>query len=106
MSYQRFANARAGGRAMSSKLIVPGLWEVSLGFVNAFLLESDDGLALIDTGVADSSGKILEAVRAIGRDPPHPRDPLPQRSCRQPGRTEAADRRHGRHAPRGRRDGP
>jgi glyoxylase-like metal-dependent hydrolase (beta-lactamase superfamily II) len=54
---------------MSVKVVVPGLWEVSLGFVNAFLLESDDGLALIDTGFADSSGKILEAVRAIGRDP-------------------------------------
>ena len=42
---------------------------MSLGFVNAFLLDSGDGLALIDTGIAGSAGKILEAVRAIGRAP-------------------------------------
>lgn len=54
---------------MAAKLIVPGLWEVALGPVNVFLLESDDGLCLIDTGVAGSAGKIGEAVRGIGREP-------------------------------------
>ena len=54
---------------MSAKVVVPGLWEVSLGFVNAFLLESDNGLALIDTGIAGSAEKILDAVRATGRAP-------------------------------------
>jgi glyoxylase-like metal-dependent hydrolase (beta-lactamase superfamily II) len=54
---------------MSAKVVVPGLWEVSLGFVNAFLLETDNGLALIDTGVAGSAEKILDAVRATGHAP-------------------------------------
>lgn len=52
---------------MSVKLIVPGLHEVKLGFVNAFLLETDDGLALIDTGIPGSAEAIFGAVRAIGR---------------------------------------
>jgi glyoxylase-like metal-dependent hydrolase (beta-lactamase superfamily II) len=54
---------------MAAKVVVPGLWEVSLGFVNAYLLETGDGLTVIDTGVAGSGEKILEAVRATGRAP-------------------------------------
>jgi glyoxylase-like metal-dependent hydrolase (beta-lactamase superfamily II) len=54
---------------MAANAVVPGLWEVPLGFVNAFLLETENGLALIDTGVAGSADKILEVVRATGRAP-------------------------------------
>ncbi|SIO32779.1 Glyoxylase, beta-lactamase superfamily II [Singulisphaera sp. GP187] len=54
---------------MAATIIVPGLWEVSLGFVNAFVLESPDGLAVIDTGIAGSAGKILQAVKEMGREP-------------------------------------
>jgi glyoxylase-like metal-dependent hydrolase (beta-lactamase superfamily II) len=54
---------------MSARQVVPGLHEIPLGFVNAFLLDTGDGLALIDTGVAGSAGKILEAVQEIGRQP-------------------------------------
>ena len=42
--------------------IIPGL-------VNIYLLEIADGLAVIDTGFPGSAGKILDAVRAIGRVP-------------------------------------
>lgn len=53
---------------MSVKQIVPGLHAVSLGIVNAFLI--DDGeLTLIDTGVPGSARKILSAVRQLGRRP-------------------------------------
>jgi glyoxylase-like metal-dependent hydrolase (beta-lactamase superfamily II) len=52
---------------MSVKSIVPGLWQVPRIFVNAFILEGEDGLILIDTGIPGSAGKILDAVRAIGR---------------------------------------
>src|SRR5262249_7157387 len=51
---------------MPATAIVPGLWGVSLGFVNAFILDADHGLAVIDTG---SAGKILEAARELGREP-------------------------------------
>lgn len=54
---------------MSATQVVPGLWEISLRFVNAFLLDSGDGLTLVDTGMAGSTPKILEAVRSIGRSP-------------------------------------
>jgi glyoxylase-like metal-dependent hydrolase (beta-lactamase superfamily II) len=54
---------------MAGKPVVPGVYEVSLGFVNAFLLEADDGLTLIDTGIPGSEGAILEAVGALGRRP-------------------------------------
>jgi len=54
---------------MALKEIVPDLFQISLGMVNAFLIDSDDGLTLIDTGVAGSSEKILQAIRMLGRQP-------------------------------------
>jgi glyoxylase-like metal-dependent hydrolase (beta-lactamase superfamily II) len=54
---------------MDAKQVVPGLWEVKIDFVNAFLLDTGDGLALIDTGIPGSAPKIQEALRSIGRQP-------------------------------------
>jgi glyoxylase-like metal-dependent hydrolase (beta-lactamase superfamily II) len=54
---------------MEPKPVVPGLWRVKIKFVNAYLLDTGDGLALIDTGIPDSAPTILEAVRSIGRQP-------------------------------------
>lgn len=54
---------------MTARPIVPGLWELKLGFVNAFLLDTGQGLALVDTGVAGSAPKIVEAVHSIGKKP-------------------------------------
>lgn len=51
---------------MSVKKIVPRLYEIPLGGVNAFLIDSDE-LTLIDTGIMNSADKILEAVQAIGK---------------------------------------
>ncbi|MFQ5922315.1 MAG: MBL fold metallo-hydrolase [Anaerolineales bacterium] len=42
---------------------------MSLGYVNAFLLEGEGGLTLIDTGVPGSEGKISAALRELGRAP-------------------------------------
>jgi|TARA_Y100000310_G_scaffold341624_1_gene441392 glyoxylase-like metal-dependent hydrolase (beta-lactamase superfamily II) len=53
---------------MSVKQIVPGLYVIPLGPVNAFLIDSD-GLTLIDTGYAKNAEKIMEAVQTIGRQP-------------------------------------
>lgn len=49
--------------------VVPGLWEVKIRFVNAFLVDTGEGLALIDTGIAGSGPVIVEALRSIGRRP-------------------------------------
>jgi glyoxylase-like metal-dependent hydrolase (beta-lactamase superfamily II) len=49
--------------------VVPGVWEIPLGFVNAFLVDSEAGLVLIDTGVPGSAKRILEAIDRLGRRP-------------------------------------
>jgi glyoxylase-like metal-dependent hydrolase (beta-lactamase superfamily II) len=51
---------------MSVKQIVPGLYIIQLGGVNAFLIDSDE-LTLVDTGVPNSADTILEVVQKIGR---------------------------------------
>ena len=51
------------------KTIVPGLSQISLGYVNAFLLEHEGELTLIDTGVPGSEDKILAAVKELGHTP-------------------------------------
>ena len=51
---------------MAAKQIVPGVYAVSLGPANAFLIDAD-GLTLIDTGVPGSADTILQAVRGLGR---------------------------------------
>ena len=53
---------------MAVKPVVKGVYQISLGFVNAFLLEGD-GLTLIDTGVSASPKAILAAIDELGRKP-------------------------------------
>lgn len=55
--------------AMKPKLVVPGLYELALGQVNAHLLETADGLVLIDTGYPGSGETIVAAIRSLGHDP-------------------------------------
>ena len=59
---------------MSTTQIAEGLWQIGLGPVNAFLLDSLDSardkqgeLTLIDTGVAKSEEKIVAAIESSGR---------------------------------------
>jgi len=52
---------------MSAKQIVPGVHSIALGGVNVFLVEGDDGLTLVDTGMPDSADKILAAMHGLGR---------------------------------------
>jgi glyoxylase-like metal-dependent hydrolase (beta-lactamase superfamily II) len=47
--------------------IAPGLHCLSLGIVNAFLIEDGGDLCLIDTGLPGSEGKILDAIATLGR---------------------------------------
>ncbi|MDX1415361.1 MAG: MBL fold metallo-hydrolase [Candidatus Promineifilaceae bacterium] len=53
---------------MIAQELRPGIYQISLGIVNVFLLDTGD-LTLIDTGVPGSEEKILAAVREIGRKP-------------------------------------
>jgi glyoxylase-like metal-dependent hydrolase (beta-lactamase superfamily II) len=52
---------------MAVTQIVPGLWQIGLGIVNAFLIEEGGALTLIDTGVPSSDGKIMKAIADIAR---------------------------------------
>ena len=58
----------AKGIAVRPQQIAPGVHLISLGVVNAYLLDGDE-LALIDTGTAASAQKIVTAIRDHGRDP-------------------------------------
>ena len=53
---------------MAAKRIVEGLWQLNLGAVNAFLIDNGE-LTLIDTGVPDSAGKIVQAVESLRKKP-------------------------------------
>src|SRR4028119_162567 len=54
-------------------MIAPGVYRVdAIGFknaINVLLLENDDGLTLLDTGVAGSVGRIKDAVASLGSGP-------------------------------------
>ena len=50
------------------KQITNHLYQISLGSVNAFLLE-DNGLTLIDTGLPGAAEKVLTAIRKGGKNP-------------------------------------
>lgn len=53
---------------MKPREIVPHLYALPLGFVNAFLIDSGE-LTLIDTGIASSAPKILDGLRQLGYQP-------------------------------------
>ena len=53
---------------MKAERIADGVWRVLKGYVNAYVVESDDGLVLIDTGMPKKAGRIAEAIRDMGRD--------------------------------------
>ncbi len=47
----------------------PGLYQIKLTGVNAFLLDAEsDGLVLVDAGVRGSGRRILDAIASIGRE--------------------------------------
>jgi len=50
------------------KQITPHLYQISLGAVNAFLID-DDGLTLIDAGYPGYVDKIFDAIQKGGKDP-------------------------------------
>jgi glyoxylase-like metal-dependent hydrolase (beta-lactamase superfamily II) len=54
---------------VKAKLVVPGLYELALGQVNAHLLEIADGLVLIDTGYPGNGETIVAAIHSLGHDP-------------------------------------
>ena len=53
---------------MAVKQLTSDLWLIP-GLVNVYILQTADGLAVLDTGFPGRAPKILDAVRAIGKTP-------------------------------------
>jgi glyoxylase-like metal-dependent hydrolase (beta-lactamase superfamily II) len=55
------------------ELVVPGVYRVDAfvlsNSINVLLLENDDGWTLVDTGMANSVGRIRDAITALGSGP-------------------------------------
>jgi glyoxylase-like metal-dependent hydrolase (beta-lactamase superfamily II) len=51
------------------KRVIKGVHIVPMGFANTFLIEGDDGLALIDAGFPGKESAVFEAIRGLGRSP-------------------------------------
>jgi len=49
--------------------VIKGVHIVPMGFANAFLIEGDNGLTMIDAGYPHKEAAVFEAIRALGRTP-------------------------------------
>jgi glyoxylase-like metal-dependent hydrolase (beta-lactamase superfamily II) len=54
---------------MAAKRVINGVHVVPMGFANAFLIESDDGLTLIDAGFPRKEAAVFAAISELGRSP-------------------------------------
>ncbi|HEY7280337.1 MAG TPA: MBL fold metallo-hydrolase [Actinomycetota bacterium] len=52
---------------MKAERFADGVWRVLKGYVNAYVIEGDDGLVLVDTGMPKRADRISESVRDMGR---------------------------------------
>jgi glyoxylase-like metal-dependent hydrolase (beta-lactamase superfamily II) len=49
--------------------LIKGVHLVAMGMANAFLIEGDDGLTLVDAGYPDKEMAVFGAIRRLGRSP-------------------------------------
>jgi len=54
---------------MAMKRVIKGVHVIPMGMANAFLIDGDDGLTLIDAGYPNKEAAVLGAIRALGRSP-------------------------------------
>jgi glyoxylase-like metal-dependent hydrolase (beta-lactamase superfamily II) len=54
---------------MGLERVIDGVHIVPMGMANAYLIEGDDGLTLIDAGFPNKEGAVFEAIRGLGRSP-------------------------------------
>ncbi len=52
---------------MALEEIVPGVYGIGMGYVNAFFIVGEDSLTLVDSGLAKKKDTILGAVAGAGR---------------------------------------
>ena len=54
---------------MGTKRVIKGVHMVPMGMANAFLIEHNDGLALIDAGYPGKEAAVFGAIRGLSRSP-------------------------------------
>src|ERR1700760_1693452 len=54
---------------MVAKRVIDGVHIVAMGMANAYLIEGDDGLTLIDAGFPNKEAAVFDAIRGLGRSP-------------------------------------
>ena len=54
---------------MALKRVIEGVHVVPMGRANAFLIEGEDGLTLVDAGFPDKEAAVFAAIRELGRSP-------------------------------------
>src|ERR1700719_1043694 len=54
---------------MAVKRVIEGVHAVPMGMANAFLIEGDDGLTLIDSGYPGKEAAVFAAIRGLGGSP-------------------------------------
>src|ERR1700732_432891 len=54
---------------MAVKRVIEGVHVVPMGMANAFLIEGDDGLTLIDAGYPNKESAVFGAIRRLGGSP-------------------------------------
>ena len=54
---------------MAMERVIKGVHIVPMGMSNAFLIEGDDGLTLIDAGFPGKEAVVFGAIRGLGRSP-------------------------------------
>ena len=53
--------------SLAMKLVIKGVHIVPMGMANAFLIEGDDGLTLVDAGYPNKEAAVFGAIRGLGR---------------------------------------
>ena len=59
---------------MAVRELAPGVHQIPLGGVNAFLIDDGDALTLIDAGLPKRDRRVLAALQGLGRRPEDVRD--------------------------------
>ena len=54
---------------MAVTRVIKGVHVVPMGMANAYLIEGEDGLTLIDAGYPDKEAAVFGAIRGLGRSP-------------------------------------
>ena len=54
---------------MGMELVINSVHIVPMGMANAYLIEGDDGLTLIDAGFPNKQAAVFEAIRGLARSP-------------------------------------